>query len=158
MKTRAIKPITVTSAFEDGGTIPVDFTTHGRDISPPLTLSEVSENAKSIAVLMDDLDHPLFKVHNHWILWNLPPTREIPENTPHGARVDELGGAMQGVGYGKHKYRGPRPPFGATHRYQYNVYVLDCMINLPPKSKKVDLLRAMEQHVLQQGHIIGRFK
>ncbi|MCL2296471.1 MAG: YbhB/YbcL family Raf kinase inhibitor-like protein [Methanomassiliicoccaceae archaeon] len=150
--------ITVKSAFENNKTVPVEYTGDGKDISPPFTLSDVSEKAKSIAVTMDDLKHPLFKVYNHWVIWNLPAAQEIPENIPQGEKISELGGAVQGIGYGKHKYRGPKPPFGSTHQYQYTVYVLDCLIDLPPTSKKDDLLRAMKDHILQQGSIIGSYK
>ena len=150
--------IKVKSAFEDNMTIPVDYTGDGKDVSPPFTLSGLSEKARSVAITMDDVKHPFSKAYSHWVIWNLPASQEIPESIPHGETISELGGAVQGVGYGKHKYRGPKPLFGSTHRYQYNIYVLDCMIDLPPASKKDDLLRAMDGHILQQGSIVGSYR
>jgi len=150
--------VVTSDAFENGGIIPVDYTGHGKDISPRLVLSDISPNAKSIAVLMDDIKHPLFKIYNHWIIWNLPVMQEIPESIPHGKYLEILGGAMQGTGYGRHKYRGPKPPFGTTHLYQYNVYVLDCRLELDVTAKKADLLKAMEGHVLQHGYLVGKYK
>lgn len=151
--------LNVTSkAFENNGTIPVEYTGHGKDISPPLTLSELAANAKSIAIIMDDTRHPLFKVYNHWVVWNLPVMQEIPANITHGKVIRELGGAIQGVGYGRNKYRGPKPPFGTTHSYQYNVYVLDCLLDLGTNSKKADVMKAMENHILQHGFIVGNYK
>lgn len=148
----------VASVFEYGGKIPVDYTGHGKDISPKLYLSELSDKAKSLAIIMDDIKHPLFKIYNHWTIWNLPVTQEIPENIPYGEVLSDLGGAVQGIGYGRHKYRGPKPPLGTSHKYQYSVYVLDCRLDLKAKTKKAELLQAMDNHILQYGYTIGEYK
>lgn len=151
------KNLTVTSpAFEEGGTIPVRYTGDGEDVSPALTLSELSPNAKSIALVMDDLDFPL-RTYNHWVIWNLPVQEAIPEAIEHGERVESLDGAVQGIGYGRHKYRGPKPPFG-THQYVYRVFVLDTTLDLSANAGKKDLLKAMEGHVLQYGDLTGQYR
>lgn len=149
--------ITITSnAFTNGGTIPVRYTGKGEDVSPDLELSSISPEAKSIAIIMNDLDFPT-GVFNHWVIWNLPPMLQIPEAIPQGAQVGSLGGAIQGKGYGVNRYKGPNPPFG-THRYKFNVYVLDTMINLSSNAGKKDLLKQMDGHVLQYGSITGKFR
>lgn len=148
----------VTSAFADRGKMPIEYTGRGRDISPALHLSKLADGAVSIAIIMDDVDHPLFKPYTHWVIWNLPAIREIPADIPHGETLPELNGAVQGVGYGRHRYRGPKPPFNMRHLYQFDVYVLDCRLDLSPKSRKRDLIRAMEGHVLQHGQLLGEYK
>lgn len=148
--------IITSSAFEDGGTMPIKYTGKGEDISPGLELSEVSSEAISVAVIMDDLDHP-FGIYNHWVIWNLPVKEVIPEGIEHGAIVNSLNGAVQGKGYGKHQYKGPNPPFG-THRYQFHVFVLDCKLELDNNSAKKDLMKSIEGHILQYGSITGKFK
>ena len=65
---------------------------------------------------------------------------------------------MQGRGYGKNRYRGPKPPFHWSHRYRYHVYVLDCLLDLPSTAGKRDLLSAMEGHILQQGVLTGHYR
>ncbi|MBE7722335.1 MAG: YbhB/YbcL family Raf kinase inhibitor-like protein [Lacrimispora celerecrescens] len=150
--------LTVTSpAFENEAVIPVQYTGRGEDISPELHLSSIDENAKSLAVIMDDMGHPI-PAYNHWVIWNIPIMEIIPQNIPHGAHIAELNGATQGRGYGRNKYRGPKPPFNWSHRYQFNVYVLDCLLDLPVRSRKRDVLAAMEGHVLQEGCLVGRFR
>ena len=150
--------LTVTSpAFENEAVIPIRYTGRGEDISPGLNLSAISENAKSLAIIMNDLNHPI-PSYNHWIIWNIPVMQKIPENIPYGAFVKELNGAVQGRGYGKNRYRGPKPPFNWSHRYEFSVYVLDCLLDLDSKSKKRDLLTAMQDHILQDGTLIGRFR
>ena len=153
-----IDKLTVTSPdFENEAVIPIQYTRRGSDISPELNLSEVDPNAKSIAIVMDDLGHPI-PGYNHWVIWNIPVMQTIPENIPYGVHVAELGGAVQGRGYGRNRYRGPKPPFNWSHRYQFNVYVLDSMLNLPENARKRDVLAAMEGHVLQEGFLVGRFR
>jgi Raf kinase inhibitor-like YbhB/YbcL family protein len=150
--------LTVTSgAFSEGGKIPLKYTGRAEDISPELSLSAVSEKAKSIAVILDDLDVPGMGILTHWVIWNLPVQNFIPENIPHGETVPSLGNAVQGIGYGKHRYRGPNPPRG-SHRYQFNVYVLDKRLDLSGDSGKKELLKAMEGHMLQYGSLTGHFE
>ena len=140
------------SAFTDGGVIPDKYTGNGEDVSPDFQLSKLSEDAVSIAVIMDDLDVPWASNYTHWVIWNIPPQDIIPEAIPHGELVDSLDGAIQGVAYGRNRYRGPQPPFG-THRYQYHVFVLDAMLELDGTVEKGELLAAMEDHILQYGSL-----
>lgn len=150
--------LTVTSpSFENEEIIPVRHTGRGEDQSPKLRLSPLHEKAISIAIIMDDIGHPIPN-YNHWVIWNLPAMEIIPENIPYGVHVDSLGGAVQGCGWGRHRYRGPKPPFNWSHRYQFNVYALDCMLDLPTGTRKRGLLEAMQEHILQYGALIGRFR
>jgi len=146
----------VTSPSFVDGIIPEQFTGNGEDRSPQLVFENLSADAVSIAVIMDDLDVPGVGVYNHWTIWNIPPQNLIPEGIPEGVTVGELGGAVQGVGYGLHRYRGPKPPFG-NHRYQFHVFVLDTMLDLKAASRKKDLLAAMDGHILQYGSVTGAY-
>lgn len=151
--------LTITSpAFEEGGKIPIQYTGRGEDVSPELQLSFVHAKAESIAIIMNDIDHPIFPKYNHWVIWNLPVTDIIPENIPHGPELSAFGGAVQGMGYGRHRYRGPKPPFNLSHRYEYHVFVLDCKLDLPVSARKKHVMQAMSGHILQKGSIIGRFR
>lgn len=151
----SIQRIEVTSsAFENMGVIPDRYTGRGEDVSPELTLSGLSGEAVSIAIIMDDLDVPWASNYTHWVIWNIPAQGTIPEAIPHGAAVPALGNAQQGMAYGQNRYRGPMPPFG-THRYQFHIFVLDGMLELDSTAEKADLLAAMDGHILQYGSITG---
>lgn len=153
-----MKELTVSSpAFAQGGLIPVVHTGHGEDISPALVLEGLDTNAKSIAVLLDDMSLPV-PAYNHWVIWNLPVRPHIPANIPHGEYLEGLGGAVQGIGYGKHRYRGPKPPFRWSHIYRFTVYVLSERLDLPERSKKRDLLQAMQGKILQEGMLSGHYR
>ncbi len=151
--------LTVTStAFENGGAIPKRHTGRGEDVSPELSFGPLSEKAQSIAIVMDDLNHPI-GTFNHWVIWNIPASfTTVPEGVPKGETVASLGDAVQGRSEygGKHWYRGPLPPFG-THRYVFRVYMLDSFLKLEANANKASLLAAMEGHILQYGTLTGSF-
>ena len=103
---------------------------------------------------MGDLDIPFRANYTHWVIWNIPAQETIPEAVPHGDAVPSLEGAVQGVAYGRNRYRGTKPPFG-THRYQYHIFVLDSMLDLDATGRKSDMLSAMEGRILQYGSLTG---
>lgn len=151
----SIPRLRVTSpAFEDLGRIPDKHTGRGEDLSPALAFADLAEGAVSIAIIMDDLDIPWKSNFTHWVIWNLPAMDGIPEGVSPGETVAELGGAVQGIAYGRNRYRGPMPPFG-THRYQFHVFVLDATLELNSACRKVDLLGAMQGHIMQYGTLTG---
>ncbi|MDP4092900.1 MAG: YbhB/YbcL family Raf kinase inhibitor-like protein [Bacillota bacterium] len=146
------------TAFDDGGMMPVKYTGRGENVSPSLTFGNIDTKAKTTAIIMDDLDHPL-GMYNHWVIWNIPARFDsIPESIRRTPVVSELGNAVQGRSDygGKHYYRGPLPPFG-THEYEFKVYVLDCNLDIPVNTGKKKLQKAMEGHVLQYGVLRGKY-
>ena len=153
-----METLRVTSpAFADGGLIPVEHTGFGADRSPEFRLEGLCAGALSLAVILDDMGHPI-PAYNHWTIWNLPPRPVIPGGVPQGERVEVLGGAVQGRGYGRNRYRGPKPPFHWSHLYHFNVYALDCVLDLPPTARKKDLLAAMEGQILQNALLTGHYR
>lgn len=145
-------------AFEEGEWIPVKYTARGEDLSPVFEIEGIAQNAKSIAIMLDDASHPIFPNYNHWLIWNIPVQRIIPEGIPRGKSVDSLGGAIQGIAYGRNRYKGPKPPLKVIHIYVFTIYILDCKVDLSANSKKQDLLAKIEGHILQQATLSGKFQ
>lgn len=145
-------------AFQDGDDIPVKYTGHGQDVSPTFKLDGISSLGKSIAISLEDISHPLFPNFNHWIIWNIPIQDVIWEGIKPGETVPELEGAVQGKGYGRHCYRGPKPPLNSCHEYVFTVYILDAMLDLSPKSTKMDFLKVAKDHVIQMATISGKYQ
>ena len=139
------------SAFSNDGSIPEKQTCEGKDINPTLLIESVPENAKSLALVVDDPDAPM-GTWVHWVVWNIDPkTNEIAENS-----VPK--GALQGFNdFKKQNYGGPCPPSG-THRYFFKLYALDTSLALSPHSSKKDLEKAMEKHIIAKAQIIGLYK
>ena len=137
------------SAFQEGGNIPSKFTCDGSDTSPPLQITGVPSEAKTLVLIADDPDAPS-GLFTHWLVWNIPPqTNSIAE-----------GGAAKGVqgtnDFGKSGYGGPCPPSGA-HHYAFKVFALDRELDLRSGAKRSQLDAAMKGHVIAQGELIGRY-
>ncbi len=141
------------SGIENGKFL-IGHTGRGADRSPELVLENLSPEAVTLAVTLEDMSHPI-KNFTHWVIWNLPAADRIPGAIPAGKTVP--GGGVQGVAYGLHRYAGPKPPRRTQHTYRFTVYALDCTLDLSPASRKKVFLRAAEGHVLQRGSISGIF-
>ncbi len=138
----------------DGGKFPIDNTGRGADVSPEFILHNLTPEAKSLVVTLEDQSHPI-KSFTHWIIWNIPAADVIPGAISAGKIVN---GMVQGLGYGLHKYAGPKPPKGKSHKYCFTVYTLDCFIDAKPSSTKAKVLAKASGHILQQGRISAYFE
>ena len=68
-------------------------------------------------------------------------------------------GARQGINdFKRIGYGGPCPPAGRPHRYFFKLYAVDTEIPLQPGAAKNDLIRAMEGHILAEGHLMGKYQ
>jgi len=144
-----MKKLAITSpAFENNGFIPSKYTCDGDNINPALKIAGVPEGTQSLTLIVDDPDAPM-GTWDHWIVWNIPPTERIEENSVPG--TEGLNDSR------KHSYGGPCPPSGA-HRYFFKVYALDTKLVLHPNSRKKDVEKAMEGHILAKGEIVGLYK
>lgn len=147
-------------AFENGARIPEKYTVHGENCSPAFHLSNLAKEAKFLVIIMDDLDRLGHKDFSHWLIWNIPAQNDIPEAIAKGAIVQELDNAFQGVAYGKNGYRGPKISrlLNREHHYRFTIYALDEKLDLLFSAEKKQLLKKMENHILQKGQIIGTYK
>ncbi len=64
----------------------------GQDILPEFVIKNLSPNAKTLAVTLEDLSHPI-KDFTHWIIWNIPAAGRIRKSIPAGKSVPALGNA-----------------------------------------------------------------
>ncbi|PLX29059.1 YbhB/YbcL family Raf kinase inhibitor-like protein [Candidatus Parcubacteria bacterium] len=138
------------TVFENEGAIPTKYSCDGSDINPSLTISGVTKDAKSLALVVDDPDAP-GGTWVHWLVWNIDPsTTEISENSiPTNA--------LQGLNSsGMTRYEGMCPPSG-THRYYFKLYALDTELSVSNGSSAADLEKAMEGHVLEEVELMGTY-
>ena len=135
------------SAFSDGGEIPRECGYKNGNEEPPLTISGTPEGTKSLALIMDDPDamEPAGKVWVHWVVWNIV-----------GSTID-LKKCHQGMtDFGEVGYGGPAPP-DKRHTYVFKLYALDSELDLPDKSTKADVEKAMEGHIIEQATLEGTY-
>src|SRR4051794_17456695 len=98
------------SAFGMNGSIPMQFTSDGDDIAPPLSWSQPPTGTKSIAIIVEDPDAPNpdapERTFTHWIVTGIPAT-----TTELGGGSSLPDGAVLGVNdRGKRAWSGPNPP------------------------------------------------
>ncbi|MFA4872363.1 MAG: YbhB/YbcL family Raf kinase inhibitor-like protein [Patescibacteria group bacterium] len=137
-------------AFQHEGMVPPQYTCDGMDVNPPFTIEGVPEQARSLALVVDDPDAPGGD-WVHWTMWNIDPsTSRIEGNTVPVGAVEGM------TDFGRSGWGGPCPPSG-THRYQFKLYALDAMLSLGNTAKKRDLEEAMKGHVLAQAVLAGKY-
>ena len=144
------------SGINAQGEFLVEYTGYGQNISPEFAIKNLSPNAETIAIILEDLNHPI-KDFTHWIIWNIPAANIVRKAIPAGKSVDIYRTARQGAAYGFHRYAGPKPPKGTSHVYRFTLYVLDCEIDLSANAFKKSFLKKAEGHILQRGEISGKF-
>ena len=147
------------SAFENGGQVPSQYSCEGDDVSPPLAWDNVPDGTKSFALIVDDPDAPDPAapkiVWVHWLVYNLPADAR---GLAAGAATSGLPrGAMSGLTDFKNStYGGPCPPVG-RHRYFHKLYALDTTLALKMPTKP-SLEAAMRGHVLAKAELIGTYQ
>lgn len=141
-----------TPAFVAGANIPTKYTCKGENVSPSLSISGRPAGLKSLALIMHDPD-AVSGDFTHWTLWNInPQTTQIAENSL------PAGTAEGTTSFGKPGYGGPCPPAGTgTHRYMFELYALDLVLNLPITAQRPQLETAMQGHILAKAQLTGLF-
>jgi Raf kinase inhibitor-like YbhB/YbcL family protein len=134
-------------AFGQNKAIPAKYTCDGANVNPPLQIRGIPEGAKSLVLIVEDPDAPM-GLWIHWVVWNVPITSTISENSIPG---------MEGTTTSKkRRYGGPCPPSG-THRYFFKVYALDTRLDLSGDAQKRDVEEAMQNHILAKGELVGLY-
>lgn len=143
------------NAFDPNAAIPLQYTCKGEDISPALSWNAPPTGTQSFALIVDDPDAP-GKPFTHWVLYDLPSDlRQLPENVSPDPIL--LTGGVQGKNdFDRYGYGGPCPP-GGTHRYIFQLYALDTLLDLAPGESKNDVIEAMKGHILASAELVGRY-
>jgi Raf kinase inhibitor-like YbhB/YbcL family protein len=147
-----------TSSFGSGESIPVAHTADGEGLSPPLTWVDVPRRAKSLALVVEDLDAPSPQggghPFTHWVVYNVQPSAQAMSLGASDGN-DLPAGAIEGRNDGGSVgYLPPDPPEG-RHRYVFRLFALDVMVPRRPGLTSGELLRAMSGHVLAEASLVA---
>jgi Raf kinase inhibitor-like YbhB/YbcL family protein len=73
-------------------TFPVDNTSFGDNVSPPMIWTGAPAGTQSFVVLMQDLTNGMA----HWVLWNIPASvTSLPENVPKASAMPAMPAGSQ---------------------------------------------------------------
>jgi Raf kinase inhibitor-like YbhB/YbcL family protein len=140
------------TAFQNGQSIPPQFTCDGPGRSPPLTWGEPPAGTKSFALIVDDPD-ALSGLFRHWGAYDIPASaRSMSAGQPVGAQAVN--------GFGKAGYGGPCPPQGhGLHHYHFNLYALDLdALELNPAATVEQVESEAQKHAIARGKLIGTYE
>ena len=154
-----------TTAWVDGGLVPLQYTQAGDEMSPPLAWTAPPDTVKSFVLHVHDVDATngdgtLDTLH--WLVWNIPAaSRGLPMHVPQGPQLAD--GSRQLSVTGPY-YRGPAAPAtGPLHHYVFDLYALDAMVDVTATGQnsaptRAAVLAAMAGHVRGKATLVGRFK
>jgi len=130
------------SAFANDQLIPKQYGCSGDSVPPPLNITDVPSNAKTLALIVTDPDAPggLF---THWVVWNMPPSNANPQAGVQGQNS-----------YGKQGYGTLCPPAG-SHRYIFDAYALDTSLDAGPSAGREQIESAMKGHIVGHSRLVG---
>ena len=171
----------VTTAWPDGGMIPLRYTQAGAELSPAIQWSNIPGPAnagdgtqittKSFVLMFHDADTVVNNSTDgllHWLVWNIPATATaIAQGQPDGFELPD--GSRQ-ISVSGSRYRGPgAPAAGPIHHYILEVYALDTMLDIkvPPQGPqepnpnvqaiRTSIMQAMVGHIRGKGAYVGLF-
>lgn len=146
---RSMEPLTALLDFLE---FPPSQTCDGGNHSPRIRLQGLGTGTVSVAIMVFNPFEKSCCSFTPWTIWNLPPLPIVPEGIPREGTLTAPVPAVQGkTDHGTIGYTGPCPPPGQMIRYQFRVYGLDTLLDLPPGADKHALVAAMRGHVVQYG-------
>ncbi len=144
-------------AFRNNNKIPEKYTCDSQGISPPLEISDIPKEARSLVLIMEDPDIPDFvkekfkiDIWDHWVIFN------IPSNT---TKIEESKNPKGVLGLNTSKklsYQSPCPP-DKEHRYFFKLFALNSLLNLKEGSTKKQVEESMKNNIISQAVLIGTY-
>lgn len=144
-------------SFENGASIPVEYTCDGDDTSPHILWDDAPKDTVTFALIMEDPDAP-GGTFTHWIVYNIPS--DVNGFDPVVPIVKNLdNGAIHGKNdFGKYGYRGPCPPKGEEHAYHFKLFALNRKLAPESAAKRDSFYEAIKGSILAEAEYVGKFR
>jgi Raf kinase inhibitor-like YbhB/YbcL family protein len=161
----------ITTAWPDGGMIPLRYAQGGPEISPAIQWSGAPAGTASFVLVFQDTDTLVNNSTDgilHWLVWNIPATATgLAQNMPDGF---ELPNGTRQISASGSRYRGPgAAAAGPIHHYLMELYALDTMLDIKvapqanqdpnpnPQAIRTSILQAMAGHIRGKAAYFGLF-
>lgn len=136
-------------AFADKIPLPLQYTSKGENVSPPLEFIDVPKEAVSLVLTVQDVDSPTHRVH--WLVYNISPsvTHFDEGKTPEEAVIGICHKDIRG-------YDGPSPEtFKGIHRFCFRLYALDTMLEISSDANCEIILNAIKGHIIALAELLA---
>jgi Raf kinase inhibitor-like YbhB/YbcL family protein len=160
-----------TTAWSDGGMIPLRYTQAGSELSPGVQWSGAPQGTASYVLIFHDADTLVNGSTDgilHWLLWNIPATAtSIAQGRPDSFEWED--GTRQ-LSISGSRYRGPgAAAAGPVHHYVMELYALDTMLDIKVnpqgpqdpnpnvQSIRASIMQAMAGHIRGKAACVGLF-
>ena len=161
-----------TTAWPDGGMIPVRYSQAGPEVSPALQWSTPPVGTASFALIFSDADSVVPNSTDdllQWMVWNIPGTATgLAQGRPDGFELPD--GSRQ-ISVSGSRYRGPgASATGPIHHYVMELYALDTMLDIKvapqgpqdpnpnPQAVRTSVMQAMVGHIRGKAAYMGLFR
>jgi hypothetical protein len=151
-------------SFSDAGQIPLQFTCYaegGLDmaVSPALQWAYAPEDTGSFVLMLTGPENHRRGSHTvafFWGRWNIPASAtQLAEGQPRGVEQADGSRHMESDD-GILGYDPPcAPPGAGPIHYQYKLYALDEMLDLPADATRDAVLEAMDGHIVRASVYYG---
>jgi len=123
---------------------------YGDNLSPGVEFVDVPGDAESLVLFMEDLNASETR-RVHWVIWNIPPEKNLPEGIARGGEVDGLDALQGNNDFDVMGYTGPEYPPG-NETYRFTAYALQNRLNLDAGATMVEVRQEMrEEKVLDKA-------
>jgi Raf kinase inhibitor-like YbhB/YbcL family protein len=161
----------ITTAWPDGGMIPLRYTQAGPELSPAIQWSGAPAGVASFVLIFHDTDTVANNSTDdllHWMLWNIPGTATgVAQGRPDGFEMPD---GIRQISVSGSRYRGPgAPAAGPVHHYVMELYALDTMLDVkvapqgPQEANpsvqaiRTSIMQAMVGHIRGKAAYVGLF-
>jgi Raf kinase inhibitor-like YbhB/YbcL family protein len=142
------------SAFADGATIPLKFTSHGQNVQPDFQITGAPDTTKSYVIIMHDIEVALGGNPDdvtHWVAFNIPtatiPEGKLPEGSVTGNNITN-----------KPVFMGSGAPLkDRFHHYVWEFYALNGTLDLPAGATRDQVMQAMRGKVVAKAAYVGKY-
>ncbi len=137
--------VVTSSAFEPGGSIPIEFTGDGASASPPIEWKDAPQGTKSFAINVWHVPGP-GGIKSYWVVYN------IPASAAKLAKNDKATGTVGLNDKHRREYDPMKSKGPGVKQYHITVYALSAELKLTPdKATRANLLEAIKDITLAEG-------
>lgn len=131
--------------FDDQGIIPDRYTYLGENVNPPLIIENVPNWAKSLILLVEDLDTPNGFIN--WLVYDIDPETEfIGEGDQPGIPCRNSAKKFEYVGC---------MPLSEDHQIRFTIIAVDATLDLPENINQRELFGLLSIHQIEKASITG---